>query len=102
MKKLGYPALAGMMLWAAMTLTEAALEMTPPSQAKQDKTYSFTIIATFGPNSVLVPSALANGPVITDDGTVVYSTGNGFVSSIFSSDGTVTRLLEGTLRRPHV
>jgi len=84
-----------MMLWVAMTLTEAALEMTPPSRAAE-KTYAFTLIAVFPPpTNGPVPSAFAEGPVITNDGTVVYSVGGGaFVhSSIFSSDGTVTRLI---------
>src|SRR5262245_30141702 len=96
MKKLWIPALAGMMLWVAMTLTEAVLEMTAPSQAAE-KTYDFTAIATFGSNPQVVPSFLADGPVISNDGTVVYSAGPGTTgsvkSSIFSSDGTVTRLL---------
>jgi hypothetical protein len=90
MKKLLIPALAG------MTLTEAALERTPPSEAAQSA-YDFTLIAVFAPPSAfgLVPSILAEGPVITNDGTVVYSAGLGGIvkSSIFSSDGTVTRLL---------
>src|SRR5262245_3296177 len=50
----------------------------------------------FGSNPQLVPSFLADGPVISNDGTVVYFAGlyfGGVKSSIFSSDGTVTRLL---------
>jgi hypothetical protein len=61
-----------MMLWAAMTLTKGALEMTPPLQAAQSN-YTFTLIASFGANSGVVPSILAQEPVITNDGTVVYS-----------------------------
>jgi hypothetical protein len=97
MKKLWIPALAGMTLWAAMTLTEAALEKTPPSQAAQS-TYKFTLIAVFAPpmwGTDPIPSVFAEGPVITNDGIVVYSAGTfgGTLSSIFSSDGTVTRLI---------
>src|SRR5262249_39544309 len=95
MKTLFIPTLAGMMLWAAMTRTEAAFDRTPPSQAAE-KTYSFTVIAEFKPPFLFnIPSNFANGPVITNDGTVVYSVGGGplAASSIFSGDGTVTRLL---------
>ena len=93
MKTLFIPTVAGMMLWAAMTLTEATFNDTPTLQAAQN-TYTFTLIAEFRPPG-LEPSILAEGPVITNDGTVVYSAGlGGFVaSSIFSGDGTVTRLL---------
>lgn len=95
MKKLWIPALAGMTVWATMTLTEAVLERTPPSQAAQS-TYDLTVIAEFGPFETL-PSLFSNGPLITNDGTVVYSVGRGPspTSSIFSGDGTVTRQLVG-------
>ena len=61
MKKLWISALAGMTLWTAMTLTEAALEMTQPSQAAQNNTYTFTVIAEFGPLSGFEPSACPTG-----------------------------------------
>jgi hypothetical protein len=86
--------LLGMMLWAGMTLTEAGLERTPLSQAAQSS-YTFTIIAEppfTGPFNP-IPSLFGNGPVITNDGIVVYSVGDGFGSSIFSGDGTTTTLL---------
>jgi hypothetical protein len=87
---------AGMTLWATMAVADDALKIRPPSGAARN-TYAFTLIAEFEPFG-LIPSVLAEGPVITNDGTVVYSAGvptTGVVSSIFSSNGTVTRLLVG-------
>src|SRR5262245_63305330 len=93
MKTLFIPTVAGMMLWAAMTLIEATFNDTPTLQAAQN-TYTFTLIAEFRLPG-LEPSILANGPVITNDGTVVYSAGRGrlVASRRFSGDGTVTTLL---------
>jgi len=94
MKKVRIALLTGITLWTAMTLMDDISTMTPASYGAQS-TYEFTVIQEFAPSSMLEPSFFSVVPAITNDGTVVYSVGTVLNSSIFSSDGTVTRLLVG-------
>ncbi len=97
MKRFSMVSLALVVLWPAMTLA-GGKNATQKSHAVQSS-YKFTVIAEFDPpfggTNLLTPSEAANGPIITEDGTIVFSTGNGTASFIFSGDGTATRQLIG-------
>ncbi len=95
MKRFWIVTLASIVLWPMMAMADDDHNRTRRSHDREDA-YEFTVIAEFKPpfgSNHLNPSNCANGPVITNDGVVVYSAGSTCQSLIFSSDGTNTRFL---------
>ncbi len=96
MKRLWIFTMAVIALWPAMSLAGGNKGRHGSHGARHG--YELTVIAEFKPPfgaMQAAPSSCATGPVITSDGVIVYSTGSMCNSSVFSTDGTTVRWLDG-------